>query len=205
MTERDDLPDLATHFPAEGHYWRDFESITIQDAALLSLGIEPRAILEHRQQAQADAFNSLTGALETEKPLLHLGQQHVEFERRHAVISNAVSCKVLSTVEKQGQGTSKEIRLADFVTWASAKPWAMPEWLRELGPASLQAPAPQARQGRENQYATTRELRRLWQQETERLKSGNPRLSKSAIAEMISKTSIANDRKPDTIRQNIKF
>lgn len=156
MTERsDDLPDLAAHFPADGHYWREFESITIQDAALLSLDIEPRAILELRQQAQADrTFDFLTGAFEAEEPLLNLGQQHEEFERRHDVISNAVSCKVLPTVGEQKKGTPKEIRLVDFVTWASAKQWLMPTWLGELGISPSQ---PQAQPGRENQHSRTRE------------------------------------------------
>ena len=204
MTENDDLPNLAILFPAVGHYWREFESITIKDAALLSLDIEPREILEFQQQVQADAFNSLTGALETEGPLLHLGQQHMEFERRHAGISNAVSCKVLPTVGEQEKGTPKSIRLVDFVTWASAKQWHMPTWLCELAPASPQAPAPQAQPGRENQFAKTQELRRRWQQEAERLKSSRPRLSKSAIAEIISKSSIGGGRLPNTIRQNLK-
>lgn len=141
MTESDDLPDLTALFPADEQYWREFESITIQDAALLSLDIEPREILEHRQQALVDAFNSLTGALETESPLLHLGQQNMEFQRRHAVISNVVSCKTLPIVEGQEKGTPKNIRLVDFVTWASAKQWQMPTWLSELGaPPSKHSP-----------------------------------------------------------------
>jgi hypothetical protein len=206
MTERDDLPDLAAHFPADGCYWREFESITIQDAALLSLGIEPREILELRQQAQAErVFDSLTGALEAEDPLLHLGQQHADFERRHDAISNAVLSKVLPTVGEQEKGTSKRIRLVDFVTWASAKQWSMPTWLSQLGPASPQAPAPKARLGRENQHARTQEQYRLWQQESERLKSSRPSLSELEIAKIISRSSIGGGKSPHTIRKHINI
>ncbi|WP_297845300.1 hypothetical protein [Pseudomonas sp.] len=202
MTENDDLPDLSVHFPVDGHYWRDFESITIPDAALLSLDIEPRAILELRQQAQDDrAFDFLAGAFETEEPLLHLGQQHAEFEHRHAVISNAVSCKVLPTVGEQKKGTPKEIRLVDFVTWASAKQWPMPTWLSELGAAP---PQPKARQGRENQHVRTRNQYRQWQQEAEQIKSTHPTLSEYDIAKIISRSSIGGEKSPHTIRKHIK-
>lgn len=203
MTESDDFPDLAAHFPADGHYWREFESTTIQDAALLSLDIEPRATLELRQLAQADrAFDFLTGALEAEEPLLHLGQQHAEFERRHDVISNAVSCKTLPITGEQEKGTPKEIRLVDFVTWASAKQWPMPTWLSKLGVAPSQ---PKAQPGRENQQAKTQERYRRWQQEADRLKNSRPTLSKHDIAKIISNSSIGDEASDHTIRKHINI
>ena len=206
MIENDDLPNVAAHFPAEGHYWREFESITIQDAALISLDIEPREILELRQEAQTErVFDSLTGALEAEAPLLHLGQQHADFELRHDVITNAVHSKVLPTVGEQKKGTSKRIRLVDFVTWASAKQWPMPTWLSQLGPASPQAPASKARLGRENQHARTKEQYRLWQQEAERIKSSRPSLSELEIAKIISRSSIGGGKSPHTIRKHINI
>lgn len=206
MTENDDLLDLAVYFSADGDYWREFESVTIQDAALLSLDIEPREILELRQQAQTDrAFDFLTGVFEGEEPLLHLGQQHADFELRHDVISNAVSCQTLLPAVKQEKGTPKEIRLVDFVTWASAKQWSMPMWLSELGPASPQAPAPKARLGRENQHARTKEQYRLWQQEAKRLESSRPSLSGLEIAKIISRSSIGGGKSPHTIRKHINI
>ena len=205
MPENDDSPDLAAHFPTDGHYWREFESITIKDAALLSLDIEPRAILAHQEQARADrTFDFLTGAFETEEPLLHLGQQHAQFERRHDVISNAVFNKVLPTVGEQEKGTPKRIRLVDFATWASAKQWSMPSWLCELGPALPQAPAPKARLGRENQYARTQEQYRLWQLKADELKRTNSNLSALEIAKKISVLPIGGGKSPHSIRKHIK-
>jgi hypothetical protein len=34
--------DLAERYPADGEYWRDFEAVSVREAVLLSLGIEPQ-------------------------------------------------------------------------------------------------------------------------------------------------------------------
>jgi hypothetical protein len=106
----------AERYPAEGEHWYDFEIISVGEAVLLSLGIEPRDIRDP----------------DDEKNGLRDGLQGREYLRRVAVIRNAIAAKVLAKAVTDDPDYSDHVGFKEFVAWAAGKGWQMPEWMLGL-------------------------------------------------------------------------
>ena len=111
--------NLAKMFPADATHWRGIEIVSVWQAILLSLGIEPRTIYE--LSCERDP--------EDETDIMHYGRQEEEFRSRGAVFRNALAAMSLSLVKVNDPKYSDHVRLTDFVVWANGKGWSMPEWL----------------------------------------------------------------------------
>lgn len=109
-------PNLVELIPADGEYWRDFEAVSVREAALLSLGIEPRDIRDPGDE-EGGLSNGLKGR---------------EYVRRGAVMRNAIAAKVLAKVVTDDPAYSDYVGLKAFVAWAAGKRWPMPEWMLRI-------------------------------------------------------------------------
>lgn len=118
--------NLAKMFPADATHWRGIEIVSVWQAILLSLGIEPRTIYE--LSCERDP--------EDETDIMHYGRQEEEFRSRGAVFRNALAAMSLSLVKVNDPKYSDHVRLTDFVVWANGKGWSMPEWLSESADSS---------------------------------------------------------------------
>lgn len=108
--------NLSALFPADGEYWRDFEAVSVREAVLLSLGIEPRDIRDPGDE-EGGLSNGLKGR---------------EYVRRGAVMRNAMAAKVLAKAVTDDPAYSDYVGLKAFVAWAAGKRWPMPEWLLRI-------------------------------------------------------------------------
>ena len=196
--EPEELPDIATLYPADFGYWRDFVSATPYDLVLLSLGIEPRTIAE---------LSQLDGMAEEDAEELHLGRQQEEFRRRLATLENHRLNGTVATVQTEHRTGPPHIRIGDFQLWATAQGWSLPAaWLsgqsneaeaRRAGAAGTPSP-------REQQRARTQERYLAWQTEADRLWEENPNLSKSDVARRIARNdAISGGKDHHTIRKHI--
>lgn len=137
--------DLANRYPVDDKYWCDFEIVSVGEAVLLSLAIEPRDI--------RDPYNQSGG--------ISNFQQGREYSRRLAVIRNAIAAKVLAKAVTDDPAYSDHVGLKGFVAWAADKRWSMPEWMHRintsLSSGSLASPdiAPGVECDQDAQDATT--------------------------------------------------
>jgi hypothetical protein len=183
----------AERYPAEGEYWRDFEIISVGEAVLLALGIEPRDFRDP----------------DDEKNGLRDGLQEREYLRMVAVIRNAIAAKVLAKAVTDDPAYSDHVGFKGFVAWAEGKGWPMPEWM--LGIIAPQAkpvtpsdqvmpPTPSGI--REIKKAETAARHLQWQARYDQLRAENPKWKPSQI---IKKVAAEFDVSAKTIRNNIKI
>lgn len=110
------LPNLAELYPASQRapYWRDRRTLAVSEAVLLSLDVEPLTIQELRE-------------ITPEDETLHFGQQEDSYEFRFEEVVNAVNQGVLS-IHRTPEGW-RQIYASEFIEWAKARNWDLPDWL----------------------------------------------------------------------------
>jgi hypothetical protein len=111
-TGDDDQWDLSKRFPADARIWGLKSSLSLTQAALLSLGIEPTTIEELAEQREEGESN-------------RLGFQDAEYERRLACLQRAVKIGDLSATRDQRNLVC--ISRMDFIAWARTNTWSLPE------------------------------------------------------------------------------
>lgn len=119
--------NLAELFSADAEYWRDIQIISVPEAILLSLGIEPRTI--HDLACQRDPDD------ETDR--LSFGLQQYEYDKRMSALLNAIAAKTLTPVDTNDSRYSDHFSLIAFIAWAKGKRWVMPKWLSSLTASKL--------------------------------------------------------------------
>ncbi|MDR3413431.1 MAG: hypothetical protein P4L87_21165 [Formivibrio sp.] len=115
-------PDIAALFPPDHELWYHVPALSVRDAVLLSLGIEPR-VNDYVPLDIDDDGN--------EVPSVY-GRQHNEYIRRIAVLTQAVHTGFVT------RGSDGLIPKAEFVFWAKELGWELPTVLTEA-PSSAMA------------------------------------------------------------------
>lgn len=112
--------DLSKHFPADFTAWRDRPYVTLREAVLLSLSIDPETL------AEAQALDALSSSDVYDNPEtvelepLYYHAQHEEYTRRHRAAQHA--CRNGSLALNAGE----TMKLTEFVRWARERLEATP-------------------------------------------------------------------------------
>ena len=169
--------NLAERYPADGAYWQDFEAVSVREAVLLSLGIEPPDIRDP---------NDVSGGISNV-------QQGREYLRRTAVLRNAIAAKVLAKAVMDDPACPDHVGFKGFVAWAAGKRWSMPEWMLGINApqakaATSQSPvAPSERSGiRERKKAEKQAEYRRWRAMYDQLFADNPKMVPSKAIKCVA-------------------
>lgn len=106
--------DLAALYPADGRAWVHAKELTVFQAVLLSLDIEPSTIEELAEQRGEDES-------------LHFGRWDDEFNSRIGQVKLALQTTALTPVD--GGDTPIRISASILVAWAKAMGWTLPQWM----------------------------------------------------------------------------
>lgn len=155
-------PDLAKLFPPDHELWHHVPALTIHDAVLLSLGIDP--LVDYYVPLDFDDDGN-------EIPPIY-GCQHNELVRRKGVLLQAISANFLTL------NTDKLIQKDDFVYWAKNLKWPLPAVLTEAPSGATVSQEPIQRE------ATGRKLQKLARKALDVLQE-HPNWSKSEIARRV--------------------
>jgi hypothetical protein len=117
MEQENDRPhNLAELFRADGQSWKRSKRLTILEAVLLSLDIEPSSIEEVPREIEP----------------MNFGLQDAEFRRRMAQVQLAVrNTSLVPVVASRGYRLPR-LAKADFIRWARANSWSLPEWMARV-------------------------------------------------------------------------
>jgi len=163
--------NLAERYPADGAYWQDFEIVSVGEAALLSLGIEPRDIRDP---------DGGSGSICN-------GQFGREYVRRRDVLRNAIAAKALAKAVTDDPAYSNHIAFKSFVAWAAGKGWSMPEWMLVLNVTQAESVTPSRRTGiRDRKKAETLARHQEWQTRAEQVHAEHPDWPQLRISKYIA-------------------
>lgn len=175
----DDWESLTSLCPAEAAIWGvPSATVTINEAVLLSLGLEPAAIFkawEIEATSEVDLY-----ALSTEVkrvPLaVFVGRSLPEALQRFDQAATAVRSGAL-VLETEEQGCPAKLKLESFAGWAVRMGWSLPDWLAELPSVG--------KRGRQRQRERTDERHAVWQRYLDELAAGsNPPVSHRQAAKL---------------------
>lgn len=201
------LPDLAQLYLVNPTEWESMTTVSVQQAVLLSLGIDPHTIDDIKQQDaerlvnywkfDAQSFENV----DTEP--IHHGQQEQDYQIRLAATTNAIAANVFSYHQTSDPRHANHIGLDAFIGFAKSKGWNMPDWLSSKGEPNTSKPTKLTgvRQEKKNKTAARNQG---WQERAVKLRSDHPSYSNMRICEMIASENGSN-RDANTIRNNIKI
>jgi len=113
--------DLSKLMPADPEKWSRMELVSLNEALLLSLDIDPEIFqMSWEETFAAHVYDEVA-------PSPSYGLQEVEFLNRRDVLLNSVQALSLSIVTSQSG--VRRVRLIDFVCWADSKEFVLPQWM----------------------------------------------------------------------------
>lgn len=113
--------DFSKLMPADPEKWSRMELVSLNEALLLSLDIDPDIF-------QLSWEETLTEyACDEIAPSPSYGLQEIEFLNRRDVLQNSVQASSISIVISQSG--VRRVRLIDFVCWADSKEFVLPQWM----------------------------------------------------------------------------
>lgn len=199
--------DLAQLYPADSAEWKSMTTVSVQQAVLLSLGIDPHTISDLMQQNLNDAFSEICTQFYTTYPEsvepINYGKQEKDYRIRLSATDNAIAANIISRHQMSDSQYANHVRLDEFIGFAKRKEWTMPGWLSALGEPEVSNPA-RLSGVRERKKEATRVRNEAWQRRGDELLSENPNWTKTKICETIAREPGGN-RNANTIRNNIKI
>lgn len=128
MDEAADTPhDLAKLYPADGTNWAHKAELTVFEAVVLSLDIEP-SLLEELAAQQPEVE-----PLQQGEPL-HFGVQDADYQQRTRQLRLALRTNALAPVRSGDHPV--RVLATSFISWAQANGWALPDWMADLATQS---------------------------------------------------------------------
>ncbi len=193
----------AELYPAYYPYWRDFQTVSLYNFTLLSLGIEPRLIDDLLVLHQSEHVDD-----DTNDEKLSFGLLQAEFERRLASLHNIVDAGTIKIVLSE---TIKKYNINNLLQWAIAAKWTMPEefirFYLTTSNSTATGDETKAISRRELKKAETQQIYAAWQIKADAIWSKNKTLSVNDVANQICREFHANNpmkREAHTVRKHIK-
>lgn len=121
LMSESDLIDFSKLMPADSEKWSRMELVSLNEALLLSLDVDPEIFqMVWKETLAAHADDGFA-------PSPSYGAQEVELIRRRDVLQNSIQAASISVVVSPSG--VRRVRMADFVCWADDKGFVLPQWM----------------------------------------------------------------------------